>query len=70
MDYTTAGLLVDDVSDSAPVLSPDANTRIKELHSLLVKPLPMGCRLTVIFDVRHGPTRLLIRHQRTDCPQS
>lgn len=55
VDYVEAGPIVDDVRVipghcSDQVLQ--THSLLQELHDILVKHLPSGCRLTALFDVR------------------
>jgi hypothetical protein len=53
VDAETAGDIVDDVR-TWPLKSKkgDLTMSSQDLHEIMVKPLPPGCRLTCIFDVR------------------
>lgn len=66
LNADTPGLIVDDVSlalnDS--VFGADTFLSPQIMHKILVKPLPPGCHLTAIFDVR--TINNLIKHEYTD----
>ena len=54
-DFKVAGHIVDDVSSFRQFSTYYIALMLcsQEMHSIMVKPLPPGCRLTAIFDVSH-----------------
>ena len=60
LDFEQAGQIVDDVSSEVAERRSYMLTSYQQMHDILVKPLPPGCRLTAIFDVSlsHSPIKL------------
>lgn len=52
MDFQANGHIVDDVSTVFNIWC-QSDSNYKLMHQIMVKPLPAGCRLTAIFDVRN-----------------
>ncbi len=47
VDYKDAGEIIDDVNSKTSDLSFSYSPPVQEMHLIMVKPLPSGCRLTV-----------------------
>ncbi|PBK87178.1 hypothetical protein ARMGADRAFT_1085950 [Armillaria gallica] len=58
VDYKDAGEIIDDVNSKTSDLSFSYSPPGQEMHLIMVKPLPSGCRLTALFDCCHSGTAL------------
>jgi hypothetical protein len=66
VDFKKAGMIVDDVHTPSSIKRDETNDQ--EMHDIMVKPLPAGCRLTAIFDCCHSGSLLDLPYEYVSIP--